>query len=341
MADVSAERPRTAQTGGPLWFVVEGVGDVIRNFYDPAFRALRDRQNVRVTFADDTRFWGNDLSLASKMRGIIDSVRSWGAEYLDKSQPADLETYNASTPEVVIIATPDFTHVKIAESWLRKSAPPQIFIEKPLAASLSDARRLLGSILPYNDRILAFDHYRARLLPSRHQMDALLNFLGRGVSKFKFYFLEDHSGADPTYPDAATINRDGPIENEQRVKTLNQGMLLDGMPHMIALLAHFARVETLRVTRIQAGQYVGLDRDPDKRTEIGNETFAAAEFVCADFDGNRLIGAGYVGKGVRGVRILGTNFDHNVKLLDIEGLNALQSGFSRYWKICVIQSSEE
>jgi predicted dehydrogenase len=262
------------------------------------------------------------------MRGIIDSVRSWGAEYLDKSQTADLETYHASTPDVVIIATPDFKHVEIAESWLKRKSPPrQIFIEKPLAASLSEARRLLGSISPYDDRILAFDHYRARLLPSRHQMDALLNFLGHGVSRFTFYFLEDHSGADPTYADAANINRDGPIENEQRVRTLDQGVLLDGMPHMIALLAHVGRVETLRISRIRAGQYIGVDGDPDKRTEISKETFAATEFVCADFNGNRILGAAYVGKGVRGVRTLGAEFDHNVKLLEIEGLNGHKARF--------------
>jgi hypothetical protein len=93
------------------------------------------------------------------------------------------------------------------------------------------------------------------------------------------------------------------------------------MPHAIAILAHFCRVETLLVTRVRAGQYVGVDDDPDKRPSIERETFAETGFVCSDHAGNPVEGAAYLGKGVRGVKAFGSEFDYNTKMLEIEGLN--------------------
>jgi hypothetical protein len=305
--------------------VVEGVGAVVEKYYGPAFVTLKaklaGRRDIHVTFVDQSAFWSGVPLLAAKMRSIIASIGGWGAGYLDKSDPADLSKYKALNPDVVIIATPDASHVAVAERWLNHNPrPEQIFIEKPLANSVDAARRLLGIVAPYDDGALAYDHYRARLLPVRFEMDLFLGFLEKKLRRFTFYFLEDHSGGDPG-PEYHSVGRDGAIENEQREKTLNQGLILDVMPHIIAILAHFCRVETMRVTRVKAGQYVGVDGDPNKRTQIDRETFAEARFVCDDYIGNQLDGVAYIGKGVRGVRALGAEYDHNVKLLDIEGHN--------------------
>lgn len=317
--------PAFAHAERPLKMVVEGVGDVIKNYYDPAFRAVTERlrggRELDVTFADKSEFWRRDPQLATKMEGIISSVRSWGGQYLDKSDTEGLALYGALEPDVVIIATPDFTHAELAEAWLDRR-PEQIFVEKPLTDSLNAARRLLGKAGPRNDGILAFDHYRARLLPSVEQMNILLGNLGKGFRRIVFYFLEDHSGADEAYVAARQeADRNGPIENEQRVKTLSQGLILDLMPHVIALLAHFCRVETLQVTRVRAGQYVGVDDDPEERTGIEKETFAEVGFVCSDYASRHFEGTVYIGKGVRGVKELGPDYDGNAKLFDIEGLN--------------------
>jgi predicted dehydrogenase len=325
-------KPRFTQTDKPLRLVMEGGGDVIGKYYAPALKTVKDKlqgnRDVQVTFVDKSEFWRNDLKLAGKIQKIIESVRSLGADYLDKSDPADLTKYQALEADVVIIATPDFSHVEVVEEWLRRQlGPQQIFIEKPLADSLNATRRLLGITQPYDDGILAFDHYRARLLPTRYQMKTLLDFWGKGLQRFTFYFLEDHSGADPCYPDAAEVKRDGPIENEQRVMTIRQGVILDTMPHIIAILAHFCRVETLRVTLVRAGQYIGVDGNPNKPTEIEKETLAEVRFVCADYAGNWVEGLAYVGKGVRGVEALGTEYDYNVKLAEIVGLNGYRVRF--------------
>jgi predicted dehydrogenase len=325
-------KPKFAETDTPLRLVIEGVGDVIENYYKPALEEVKKkfqgRRDLQVTFVDKSEYWRDDARLAAKMQRIIKSIKDLGAGYLDKSDPADFAKYQTLEADVVIIATSDASHVEVAEAWLtRQPRPEQIFIEKPLADSIRAARRLLGLVEPYDDGILAFDHYRARLLPTREQMNVLLGFLGKGVRSFTFYFLEDHSGSDEEYvkghPEAT---RNGPIENEQRVKALEQGIILDVMPHVIAILAHFGRVETLRVTRVRAGQYVGVDDDLDKRTEIDHETFAEVGFVCASHaeKGQKpplIEGTVFVGKGVRGVRELGPEYDRNVKVLDIGGLN--------------------
>jgi predicted dehydrogenase len=278
---------------------------------------------MQVTFVDKSEFWQDNPPLAVKMQGIIASVKSWGANYLDKSDPEGLAQYKTLDPDIVIIATPDFTHVDVAEEWLLRELPPeQILVEKPLTTSINEARRLFGITGANNNLILAFDHYRARLLPSRDQLGAVLNFLNGGLRRIDFYFLEDHSGGDESYlENNPKATRNGPIENEQREKTLSQGLILDGMPHAIAILAHFCRVETLLVTRVRAGQYVGVDDDPDKRASIERETFAETGFVCSDHAGNPVEGAVYLGKGVRGVKAFGSEYDYNTKMLEIEGLN--------------------
>lgn len=317
-------RERLVVGKGQLNLVVEGVGDVVDRCYGPALQSLvdewRGRRKIEVTFVDMSDYWRNDPGLAGKMQRIIAEVKSWGAAYLDKSDPDDLAKYRMLRPHVVIVATPDCSHAAVAEEWLgRNPRPTHIFIEKPLEASLDAARRLLGKVPPYDSLVLAFDHYRARVLPTREQMAVILPFLGGGVSQFTFYFFEDHSGADPTYN--PRVQRDGPIENEQRTKALNQGVILDVVPHVIAILAHFCRVETLRVTTVKAGRYLGVDGDPEKPSEIERETFAAVEFVCADYAGNVVEGKTYVGKGVRGVKQLGQEHDYDTKVLHIRGLN--------------------
>jgi hypothetical protein len=145
------------------------------------------------------------------------------------------------------------------------------------------------------------------------------------VRKFTFYLLEDHSGGDSKYEttlqEKGKPQRHGPIENEQRVETLNGGIILDLMPHVIAILAHFGRVESLRVTHVRAGQYEGVDGDPHKRTEIKGESFAEVRFLCFDHTGKSFEGVIYVGKGIKGSRELGSEYNYDTKLLIVEGVD--------------------
>jgi len=229
----------------------------------------------------------------------------------------------------VIIATPDRTHVEVTKTWLQHPREPKaIFIEKPLDVSREAAFDLLGEVDPFDNRVLAFDHYRARMLSDLEQKRHVIRFLGGGISKFIFYLLEDHSGSDAAFRakmQKGTSQRQGPIENEQRVKTLNEGVILDLMPHVVSILAHFGPPALLRVTAVRAGQYVGVDGSDAKRTEIANETFAEVHFICPDHRKNVIEGTVYLGKGIRGSKDLNlkyqNNYDRDTKLLEVEGLN--------------------
>lgn len=301
----------------PVQLVIEGVGDVVKKNYFPALQEVKadGKRKFETTFVDNSAFWAKDRKLRDKMLAIQKALRGWGANYLDKSNKRQNKQVEDLRPDVVIVATPDSTHSKVTSTWLG-SAAQRIFIEKPLDSCIDAVRCLMGETRPYDRRLFAFDHYRARLLPTRAKFHMLEGFLKAGIESFTFYFLEDQSGDDPKYA-AARGGRQGPIENEQRVKALQQGVILDLMPHVIAILAHFGRVETVRVTHIRAGKYEGVDGVRDQPSEIDGETFADVRFTFEAHDQNWVNGVAFVGKGVRGVESLGKEHDRNVKFLRI------------------------
>jgi predicted dehydrogenase len=98
-------------------------------------------------------------------------------------------------------------------------------------------------------------------------------------------------------------------------------VILDIMPHVIAVLAHFGQVETLRVTQVRAGKYAGVDGDPNKPSEIAQETYAEVRFRFISINKDDVEGQAYVGKAIKGVRGLKSDYDGdgNTKLLEIEG----------------------
>jgi predicted dehydrogenase len=315
-------------------FAVIGAGDVVKNYYSPAFQELRKKYagktDIAVTFIDASETWKKDPKAAEKATRIIEELKSW-ATVLDASDAAvGRPAIAALRPDAVIVATPDFLHVDKVMEWLdRPVVPKRIYVEKPVDRDRRKANALLRRIGYGQDQVSVLDHYAARLLPSDEQLDSMQRHLGGGIKSFAYYFLEDHSGADPHH--SALSDRDGAIEREQRVKTLDGGMILDGLPHLFPLLRYFADLERVHVTGVRAAQYAGVDGDPDKRTEIRGETFAEVRLALfrrlsifgaanAAVEG-QIQGVAYVGKGVRGVQALGPEYDGNAKLLDVVGLN--------------------
>ena len=315
-------------------YVVVGAGDVVSKFYSPAFRDLKakyaGKSDIAVTFIDASDFWKHDEKAAAKAQSIIAELKSWGATVLDASDEQGRADIAALRPDATIVAVPDFLHVDKTMEWLNHpGAPRHIYVEKPLDRNRGKGNALLRRIGYDSDRVLVLDHYAARLLPTSRQLADMASHLGGGIKSFAYYFLEDHSGDDPSY--AASVERDGAIEREQRVRALDGGMVLDGLPHLFPLLKYFADVERIHVTGVRAAQYTGVDGDPDKRTEIKAETFAEVRldlFRRPSISGPAVVaadglikGVAYVGKGVRGVKALGPEFDRNAKLLDVVGLN--------------------
>jgi predicted dehydrogenase len=311
--------------------VFEGVGDAIDRLYLPALRKLAadgSLKDIDLIFADRSSFWRDNPPHAARVRQIIDALQALGAVYLDKDDRNDRKRYEQLNPKSVLIVTPDVTHVQIATDWLSRpmrAQPQQIVIEKPLTNSVPAARDLLGKLGERDGVVFAFDHYMQRIALSDWQDITLQEFVVTDLKEFRFYFLEDHSAGHADYEPAARVGRDGAIENEQREKTLNEGVILDMMPHVLAVASTFGMIATVQVTKVTCGQYVGVDGDPKRPTEIDRETYAEIHFrfnvwplaSSPDLVGHRVGAVAYVGKGVRGVREFSR--EGNVKCLQLIG----------------------
>jgi predicted dehydrogenase len=313
--------------------VIEGIGDIVSkpNGYGPALQKLKiDIPSLRIVFCDLEKEW--EGKTAENRRKTVEWLRHWGGEFIDKSagDKSGYESLLNEEVDAVIIATPDRTHVGLAKYWLRGNCK-RIFIEKPLTSQLAEAQRWLTEDL-YNkpedyERVLAFDHYRPRVherLCHKDLLWVILNEIGR-LKRFTFYFLEDHSGTDERWLKAVRrergiVDRNGPVENEDRVGALQSGLVMDLMPHVLAVLEYFGDPATVKLREIRPAIYTGVDYEEDARAEIGSETFAAIKFSFRDDVEGEVEGAAYVGKGILGT-IRYPDLNGNVKVLELEGDN--------------------
>jgi hypothetical protein len=301
-------------TPGRRSIVVEGTGEVVVRFYVQALKSHSLEGGVPVTFIWDSRFSANRPEYREKI-ATIQSKLKWSEKVKIFDRATDEEQIKLLNPDLVFICTPSNTHSDIAQFWLRGSrarrTTPLLSIEKPIDSSLDGARRLLAQTLPEERRVFVADHYWTRSDLDRTQFDLLRH--GMGVSRKKtwlreltFYFLEDHSGNDRTFIEQnPTLNskRHGPIEIENRVETLREGLVLDMLPHALAFLGRFGIPGTLRLTSLAVGRYTGVDGDPAKQTEIDSETFAAIRFWFQElYTGRPAVAKVFLGKGVGGMR---------------------------------------
>ena len=117
----------------------------------------------------------------------------------------------------VFIVTPDRTHCEIADFWLSRLATGgQIFIEKPLDASL-EAAAALHMKKGTKDSVYAFDHYLARATPFLNKKNEYLREIG-DIKKVECRVME----TDCIKP--------------ERIKTLENGIILDLLPHVLSVV---------------------------------------------------------------------------------------------------------
>lgn len=312
--------------------VIEGVGAIAERTVAAAAQKLHiDIPDLKVFFTDKSANWTEDVRVDRE--ATVRRINSWGAKFLDKSDPAQFAEYNDllyQNVDAVLVETPDRTHIEIAKHWLKGNCE-WIYIEKPLTThrELDKAEKWVEE-LRFNktdrERLLAFDHYRARVHAQFRYADyitSILSFIGQ-LRRFRFFLLEDHSDSDRKYIEAQRRrnpkfkNRNGPIENEGRVDALREGLILDLMPHVLSVLEYFGDPALIDVRTIRSGIYTGVDRNPSKRAGIQNETFAAIEFDFNDYGGGRVRGEAYIGKGIGGSRRY-AEMRGNVKVLEVFG----------------------
>lgn len=281
---------------GPLVILVEGAGDWVEQCYRPRFKEkVGEGKKISVFYADDTRWkgtpkWANHLE-------------KWEV-YLDKADPSDFAKYQSLRTDVVFIVTPDFTHSAIARGWLGKA--PLVFVEKPFDSQLDNVDillRELGQLQLPRTAVLGLDHYQFYALPLHELMPKIEEHLGGALSEVVFFMTENR-----------------PIELG-RERTLQYGLTLDLLPHMLALLTYFGDVDTIDEIRvIEAGQYdplfaanLGGTCEEDISASFRNETYSLVKFTFQDYSGT--------GYHIPCVAVVGKGFSQGPKYLEITGRN--------------------
>lgn len=281
--------------------LVQGAGEWVQGAYRPTFAALHAElspqgRSLSVFYADDTSWRG-------ARPAWTEALQPWEV-YLDKSDPQDLARYRnvLSRVDVVIVATPDFTHAEIVRECLRKRVPITL-VEKPFDSHIDNVEDLLQEMgrLSLIKAVLGLDHYMFYAAAVKDLMPQLQQHLGGALQHVAFYMTENK-----------------PIERE-RERTLQHGLMLDMLPHMLSMLAFFGDVSTVDDIRVlAAGQYQPLisqdahgTQHCDMRSWYRNETYARLRFTFEDYPGNRVPCLGVVGKG----------FAAEVKYLEVTGSN--------------------
>lgn len=299
---------------GPLRVVIEGIGDVVQNYYTRALIAQKKDygDELSVIFTDWKSSWsGTDKE--KHYQKFVDSLSTWGAHYIDKSTVEGEKEYNQLQADVVFIATPDRTHINIVLDWLANPEKCQsIFIEKPLDSDVIKAKQLLPYLEEKKCKVRALDHYRARVIPLQliAPFDRIMRHLDDKIVEITFYLLEDGSGE---WKD--------PIRRSKREDSLRDGLIFDLFPHVLALLNYFGVIETFRLTSLKVGRYFHYDQNNKKvDAPIPNETFAQIRFSFKDFYRERILGKAFVGKGLSGSTDLKIE-KGDVKRLELHGIN--------------------
>lgn len=275
-----------------LKMVIEGTGDWVVKSYRPAlFRVADQGVKLDVTYvyngaikgvvapAIDER-WKNELKERPKAR--------W-EQFIDKNRDSAL--LRKEKPDAVFVVTPDRTHCTIAAEWLRWA--PLIFVEKPFDVAPGAVEALIAA---GGDRdgmnVLGVDHYQLYATPMLPVIGGVVEALGGAITDVEFLMCE-HNGVEA-----------------ERIPTLQLGLTMDLLCHLLALLLPFTDLDSLDGTVIlERARY----RTPAGSPQFGAETFSRTIFTAADcIDQNsRFPCRATVGKGLQ----------RAVKYVQLSGVN--------------------
>jgi predicted dehydrogenase len=309
--------------------VVEGCGDVVQKFYVRRLKRLRHSHGLDIVFTYQSAYDKDDQNLARKMNAIRSRL-SW-AKMIDVT-----ETPRSHIPfaDLVLVCTPDSTHFEVVSHWVHRPNEPMVLVEKPLEANVTQARKLLRFSQERSDRLGVIDHYRTRWFKTESDYRVFYRTFEIADNKhwlenLTYYFLEDHSWNDPEFllgKSPPEVARQGPIEIENRVAALKQGLMLDLLPYPLDFLDRLAQLQTVNVVSAKVGQYTGVDGDLRRRTLISKETFAEVKIrFNTRFSDQSSTGMIYVGKGIGGVRRLRAY--GNIRVASLEGTNGATAEF--------------
>jgi predicted dehydrogenase len=272
----------------PLVIVVEGAGDWVEKAYRKLFQEECYGKKLSVFYADDTR-WSKQIP------PWADTLKPWEV-YLDKADLDDFDKYRLLRPDVVFVVTPDFTHSVIARQWLGKT--PVVFIEKPFDSQVKNVDDLILEVGQQRaTTIFGLDHYQFYTLPVSDAPVDIKGHLGGALARVIFYLTEDREF------------------EKKRTLTLQYGLTLDLLPHLLALLKYFGSLSTIDEIRVlEAGRYFPLgDGTAELPANFHNETYSRVQFTFHDNSRN--------GFHVPCLAVVGKGFSRSVKFLEVTGQN--------------------
>jgi predicted dehydrogenase len=283
--------------------VVEGAGDWVTEAYRPvlarvAEKAQQQGKKISVFYADDSR-WRNAPEWTQKPEAH--------ETYLDKANAGDYAMYRIRKPDIVFIVTPDFTHSSLAQWWVSRKAP-LVFVEKPFDSQLRNVEALFNALgrSPLTT-VLGLDHYQFRAHKFREILPKIEKHLGGAIAGVEFYMTEVQ---------ALELGR---------IRTLQYGLTLDMLPHMLALITCVGDVSSIDdIQVLDAGQYgpelkaigknaKGEEVEEDVSGRFLNETYSKLKFTFEDYSGNR--------HRVPCTAVVGKGFKRATKYLEMTGKN--------------------
>jgi hypothetical protein len=298
----SVLRRRPIELKRNLTIVVEGAGEWVVEAYRDLFKRKVDRRKkLTVFYADDTRWkasrpvWADTKAPhPSEWDGKKSFLQPWEI-YLDKADPKQYARYLSLRPDVVFIVTPDFTHSTLARQWVGKA--PLVFVEKPFDSQLPNIDALLRDMAgDMRTRIYGLDHYQFYAAPVPGMQERILKHLDGALSGVTFYLTEKKR-----------------IE-KGRVRTLQHGLTLDLLPHMIALLTYFGDIKSIDDIRIlEKGCYLPFEDDDgnDLEETFQSEAYSKVRFTMLDTSNN--------GFRVPCYAVVGKGFPRDVKYMEVTG----------------------
>ena len=141
-----------------------------------------------------------------------------------------------------------------------------------------------------NTFIRGLDHYQFYALPVKKNLQTIREHLGDALLYVHLFLMEKN------------------VIEPNRMKSLQYGLTLDLMPHLIALLSYFGSISTIdEISVLKASQYSPLD------IRYESETASFVKFTFLDYSGNQFRVPCYaaVGKG----------FSEDVKYIEITGVS--------------------
>jgi predicted dehydrogenase len=184
------------------------------------------------------------------------------AEFINKVYEKD-KYDSIGQVDYVFVVAPPAVHCEIAAHWLvkgRLKKGGKILIEKPLDSSRENVENLGDEPKNLSDKILVIDHYIPKISPLVEKLSKI-NINVEKIRALKCDILE----SDPI--------------QDSRVGTLNDGLIMDMFPHVLAVLAKIMKIVDKRLDerfKLDADRFEIFDINIGKyqSSKIKGETFA-------------------------------------------------------------------